>query len=983
MTPRMNRFIVSLLTFFIAPGVFTALETTSAQTSDDYFQQGVDYVIRVELDTDAKMAFGEETIRYTNNSPDTLAEFYLHLYPNALRGKESEYWKYYSRRFNYSLRNIPKANRSWIKLYDVTVDGDSVLVDVDDTVGRMALPRPLRPGESMEIRLRFEEKVRKRISRSGYVGSHYDFAQWYPKVVVYDRDGFHPDKHKAGEFYGEFGSYDVSIELPAHYVVAATGTLADGDPGWDYNEAGRTPPDDGTTKLVRFSAENVHDFAWCADPTFVVQDTTWRDVDARVFYRKKNQAEWKDVVLDYTIRALEWLDKIAGPYPYPQVSVVDVPSDYGMEYPMLVMNGRASEGLVVHEVGHVYFYGALANDERAAPWLDEGFSTFQTTWYMNDRYGPYGDTGQWNWYQRVTPQYQLWERHRRHVIELQRSGYGERTAKRAEDYNNSYRAHVYHKAALFVNAIRYLTGDEEFEKILHDYYEQWRFKHVNEASFRQACEQWAGVDLSNGFEQWLHTRKVCDYKLDEVKTTERGDGDYDVEVKIKREGELFIPIDLVFEFENGESQTYRVDSRLRTLKSTYQLPARPKRTAINPENEIMDVNLRDNFKPRRRDIQLDWPNNDYHPEWGYQFRHRPGAWYNDIDRLKAGYLARGSYLAEPPRWRAGVYYGFESERVDFDVSYQHPVTLLGNRGLFHLSGWKMEGRQDVTAYLKLRRRVKLLEPPTQEFVIGFNYHELTNPAYLPEEDIYDTNKVDLGPYFTYTITPEFDVFSTMLDFDLKLGREWFGGDYKYEKSAADARFYSRRPQLPFDFRFRFFLGLMGGTIPIQQQFQLAGAGPLQREQRFWLRSPGAVPEQLNYHMGGDGNLRGYYKGSFGVNNLFGTNVETGTRLPLWVLEKITKPLVGPISWYAFYDVGWIMDKDNPNTSSQRVTRLVDEGVLKWTLQDAGIGLSSRRLYPFWDLTLRLDMPIWVSHPEVNNEGKQTKFRYLLSLTKSF
>jgi hypothetical protein len=202
----MNRIILSLLTFLIAPGTFTALETVSAQTADDYFHQAVDYAIRVELDTDAKMAFGEETIRYTNNSPDTLTEFYLHLYPNAFRGKESEYWKYYSRRFNYTLRNIPKANRSWINLYEVTVDGDSVTVDVDDTIGHMALPRPLPPGASMEIRLRFEEKVRKRRGRSGYVGYHYDFAQWYPKVVVYDEDGFHPDKHKAGEFYGEFGS---------------------------------------------------------------------------------------------------------------------------------------------------------------------------------------------------------------------------------------------------------------------------------------------------------------------------------------------------------------------------------------------------------------------------------------------------------------------------------------------------------------------------------------------------------------------------------------------------------------------------------------------------------------------------------------------------------------------------------------------------------------------------------------------------------
>jgi hypothetical protein len=955
-----------------------------ASAQEDYFQQDVDYVISVKLDTEAKMSSGEETVHYVNNSPDTLTELYFHLYPNAFRGKESEFMQYNNRRYNGTLGNIPKKNRSWMKLLGVTVDGDTVTVEVDDTIARFDLPHPLAPADDIDIHLQFESKIRKRFLRAGYVGDQYDFAQWYPKVVVYDQNGFHPDKHKAGEFYGEFGTFDVSIELPAHYVVAATGMLAAGDPGWDYNLAGggsTKDRNDRSTKTVRFHAENVHDFAWCASPDFVVQDTTFGEVDVRVFYRIKNAASWKNRVVDWTLRALDFLGEKVGPYGYPQVSVVDVPSAHGMEYPMLVMNGRASEGLVLHEVSHIYFYGMLANDERAEPWLDEGFATFMTTWYMEERYGRYGNTARWNWYQKITPQYGLWESMRHNVITLERSGYGERTAKRAEDYDNSYRAHVYSKAALFLNAIRYLTGDKEFETILHNYYDTWQYKHVNEERFRRACEKWAGVDLSRGFEQWLHTVKTCDYELEEVKTTPREDGGVDASVRVKRLGELYIPIELVFQLENGDTVTQRIDSRLRAIHETYRLPSRPKRAAINPDNEIVDVDLRNNFQPRRRDLQLDWPNNDYYPEWGYQYRHRPGAWYNNVDELKVGYLFRGSYYGTPPSWRVGVYYGTRSERVDFDVRYEYPFRLAGNRGLLHLRGWKMEGRRDVTAYLKLTRRLKLMEPPTHELVIGFNWHELNRPEYLTRPDWYDTNKVDLGPYIAYSVEPEFDWFSTRIDADLRLGRKWSKGDFKYERFSAAAALYSRSQNI--DVRWRLFIGLMGGVIPLQQQFQIGGAGPLRQEQNFWLRSPGAVWDWMHYHKGGDGNLRGYYENTFGVNRLFSSNIELGTYLPLWHLEKVTKPLVGRIHWYGFYDAGWIMDSENPNPSNERLTDLVDQGVLGWTLQDAGIGLRSHRLFPFYDLTLCFDMPIWINRPAVNMEEAQTKFRYLFSIQGSF
>ncbi|MDH3199193.1 MAG: M1 family metallopeptidase, partial [Candidatus Krumholzibacteria bacterium] len=586
-------------TFICAASIATAVLCAPAAAQDEgYFQQRVDYTMRVSLDTEARMLAGAETIHYTNHSPDTLREFYLHLYPNAYRSRHSAFMRYQRRVYNLNLRDIPSDHRGWLDLDDVRVDGVPVPVHVDDTIARFALPAPLPPGGSVTVSLDFRSKVRKHRGRAGYRGEHYDFAQWYPKVVVYDEKGFHPDPFMAGEFYGEFGNFDVHVELPAHYVVAATGVVADGDAGWGYNPVGarerRVAPEPAARKTVHFHAEDVHDFAWCADPSFVVQDTTVAGVVVRSFYRVRNAKAWQDTTLAHGARAVDWLTREFGPYPYPQVSIVDGLLRGGMEYPMLVMNGRASEGLVVHEVGHIYFYGILANDERAAAWLDEGFTTFQTQWYKETRYGPWGNRRELDWYTRMTPQPRLWEGFRGIVFDLQRRGYGERVAQRAEAFDHSYSDHVYRKAALILNAVRYALGEETFEATMQEYYRRWQLKHVNEDRFREVIEDRTGADLRLQFDQWLHTRKICDYRLAKVDVRESGDG-YRAAVEIRRDGELFLPVEVVFELEDGSVQRHRLDGKPRIIKSAFVLPSKPKRTAVNPDNEIMDVDLADNF----------------------------------------------------------------------------------------------------------------------------------------------------------------------------------------------------------------------------------------------------------------------------------------------------------------------------------------------------------------------------------------------------
>ena len=963
-----------------------AIISAASARAAEYFQQSHHTTIRVTLDTERKWVTGTESIRYVNNSPDTLRELYLHLYPNAFRDKNVPYQVDKARAYNLRVLDVPEDHKGWLDLSNIKVNGTAVTHTVDGTLAHFQLPAALLPGDSMAIDFAFDGKVRKAVDRSGYRGNHYNMAQWYPKLVVYDENGFHADQFEQGEFYGEFGTFDVHIELPDHFVVAATGVVKSGDPGWDYNPAKQPKapkrPVTGKNKTVHFHAENVHDFAWCADPTYVVEDTTINDVDIYSVYRRSSAKTWQDSTLAHAVRAVRWLDKKVGKYPYPQITVCEMLRNGGMEYPMFVMDGRADEGLVFHEIGHVYFYGILANNEREEGWMDEGFTVFQTRWYQGERYGPWGDTSKWNWYQRLTPQYPQWEDARRQIFELDRRGYGERVSFRSEKYDHNYRANVYVKSSLVVKALQHTAGEENFERILRDYFDQWKFKHVNEERFRRVCESVAQRDLSRQFEQWLHTKKTVDYALENVRTRVDSVG-VTTEVVVRRKGEQYLPVEVHFTMPDGSVEKKRFDARDREQRERVKLPAAPVKVDINPDNEIMDIDRSNNVYPKQHDFQIDWPNNTYYPEDAYQIRHRPAVWYNDVDQAKVGYHLFGSLHGWKRRVNLGVYYGTKSEQWDFSASYEEPKRWLNTPTTLRVAGYRMEGRADARVEVLFTRRGKLIEPPTTWVTLGYGYHELRDAAYLPSTETYDTSQADVGPYFGYAVDPQLDIMSTRFALDFTMGRNWFAGDYDYERFTAIAAFHSRPEVVKLDARLRLFGGFGGGGVPTARKFNLAGGGPMQQEERFWLRSPRAVPDDLNYLEPGDGNLRGYGDGTFGVNKLFAVNTEVGTKLNLFGLEKKLSKLIGTPSWYGFYDVGWILDSDNPIQTSTRVSSLVDQGVLNGRLENAGVGIRSNVTWPFWHFTWRLDVPFWVSAPYVNGETDYVDFRYLFSLNAAF
>jgi len=529
-----------------------------------YWQQHVAYRVAATLNEETHALSARGELLYTNHSPDTLRELYLHQYLNAFR-PGSRWSAADQREGRLRYQRLGEPDYAYERFTDVpTFDGTPVAPEYpgapDSTVARFRLPRPLAPGDSLRVGLAWEARLSTVARRQGRKGRHYDFAQWYPKVAVYDRGGWQPNALvPAGEFYGEFGSYDVTMIVRHDQVVGATGVPVAGDPGWErvrrggpvyraaeaYDDVGlgmalRVPEG---FKAVRFVARDVHHFGWSVSPDYryeggvYVRDAeppaarhrVWDSVAVHVLYRPGDEKEWgSGKVVERTRVALAWLERVYGPYAYPQMTVLHRIDAGGTEFPMMQMNGSASQGLILHEGGHVYSYGILANNEWRAGWLDEGLTSYQTAWAgkatrqdgAREVPPPPGKDSLGR--PVLTPNDSTSLAQTRLVL----LGRAQPIGTRADSFSRFaiYNSMIYTRASLMYGALRDVMGDTAFGAFLRDYYARWALRHVDEAAMRASAERAHGRPLGWFFDQWVHRVGLVDYALRDARWRREGGG---------------------------------------------------------------------------------------------------------------------------------------------------------------------------------------------------------------------------------------------------------------------------------------------------------------------------------------------------------------------------------------------------------------------------------------------------------------------------
>ncbi|MGE5730456.1 MAG: M1 family metallopeptidase, partial [Gemmatimonas sp.] len=387
--------------------------TASGAPGPDYWQQRADYTIVATLDTAANRIRGTVSIRYTNNSPDTLRFVWLQLDQNLYRSLSKG-----SAMFPADSRWGVRGFQGGYEVTGLQVNGRGVLGKTDDTMMRVDLDAPLPPrGGTLTIGMQYAFVVPEHGSdRMGRDSSLYEIAQWYPRMAVYDDvRGWNTDPYLGqGEFYLEYGDIDYSVTVPAGYVVAGSGVLQNRADVLTSSQverlerAAHSPSvvqvitaDEATaakrrvvsgTKTWRFRAEHVRDVAWAAAPDFRWDATNWDGVLTQALYQFPKAGRAWESAAEQTQWSIRTYSDLWFHFPYPQATSVAGPVG-GMEYPMFVMvrygtPDRASIfGTVDHEQGHEWFPMVVGSNERRYAWMDEGFNTYQNA-FSNERRTP-------------------------------------------------------------------------------------------------------------------------------------------------------------------------------------------------------------------------------------------------------------------------------------------------------------------------------------------------------------------------------------------------------------------------------------------------------------------------------------------------------------------------------------------------------------------------------------------------------------------
>lgn len=581
----------------------------------------VQYGIEVRLDPERKTLEGHETITWRNPDRVPVDELQFHLYLNAFRNRQSTFMRESGDEFrgttltdpkkwgNIQIQSLHLASQSepttGIRRLNTDLTAQLRFIQPDDgnlddrTVASVKLPKPIPAGGEVTLSLTFQVKIPMLIARTGWGLQDDDepffmIAQWFPKLGVYEVPGqrylpAHAPRgawnthqfHANSEFYADFGTYDVRITLPERFVVGATGLQTE-----QHTTKG--------LKTLRFRAEDVHDFAWTASPTFREYTTQWKHVKIRALVQPQH-AEQGQQHLDAALLSLTYYQRWIGEYPYTTLTLVDgLGEANGMEYPTLITCGtrygtpdrvRMLMLVTLHEFGHQYWYGMLANNEFEEAWLDEGINSYVEQRIMDDAFGagsvldlpgfPVSDAA------------------------FQRLGYTKEHPERgaivanAWSYVNDadYGKCSYRKPAVMLASLERKLGKVTMARLMRTYYQRWRFKHPTTRDFIALAEEVSEQSLEAYFQAFWYRTDTVDFAVAKLQGAT---------VKIRQLGTAQIPVRIRFTLDQGKIVEEVWDGQNR--ETIFKLPASVQEVWIDPEDTLwMDINRLNNRKTRDAD----------------------------------------------------------------------------------------------------------------------------------------------------------------------------------------------------------------------------------------------------------------------------------------------------------------------------------------------------------------------------------------------
>lgn len=545
--------------FFIVFSIFGPL---TAQP--ERWQQRVEYKMDIDFDVSKHQFKGTQTLNYFNNSPDTLDRVFYHLYFNAFQpgstmDVRSRTIRDADPRVADRIANLKPGEMGWHKINSLKMNGKDCRFEVNETILEVTLPEPILPASSVTFEMDFNSQVPVQIRRSGRdnrEGIAYSMAQWYPKMCEYDYQGWHANPYVGREFYGVWGDFEVNISIDKKFILGASGILQNGgNIGYGYEPEGTAVRWEPGDKLTwRWKAENVHDFAWTADPDYKHTSLTRKDGLVLHFLYQENDKtkdSWEALpkVMD---RAFDFINEKFGQYPYKSYAFLQG-GDGGMEYPMatLITGERRFPSLVgvsVHELMHAWYFGLLSTNESLYSWMDEGFTEYTSSEVENFLKKEKLLSG--------NPEANPHLGANRSLIGFNASGMEEPLSIHADHFttNSAYGVAAYVKGHVCLTQLEYILGKPVFDKAMLRYFNTWKFKHPNANDFFRIMEKQSGLELDWFREYFVYTTKTIDYAVKSVEKANRKE----TRIVLENKGAMPMPLDVTVTYKGGKKEIFNI-----------------------------------------------------------------------------------------------------------------------------------------------------------------------------------------------------------------------------------------------------------------------------------------------------------------------------------------------------------------------------------------------------------------------------------------
>ncbi len=1005
---------------------------------EGYWQQDVYYRISAYLDDSAEVIQGTEVLVYYNNSPNVLTEAYFHLYQNAVQPGSLVDELYKENKTPHTFGKY-EAQKLGTEITYATVNGAKTQFQITNTVMEVALPAPLMPGDSVQFELHFKTyfdrgSIRRRMKVYDHDGfKHFNGVHWYPRICVYDRKfAWETSQHMEHEFYGDYGAYDVELNLPSEYVNEATGSLLNSDEVYanglreklDISNFKERRPNDqptlvapkGGRKTWRYHANNVHDFAWTADPTYRIGEVIWNGVQCIALAQEQNAHAWQPTAA-FVANVVATYSRDFGMYEYPKMVAADAAD--GMEYPMITLDGGvypSHRGLIAHEVGHNWFFGMIGSNETYRAALDEGFTQFLTAWSMKELT---------NQNQRPSPvEYSTnYFGYLRDAID----GTDPTLNTHSDDFHNAIGhgggyGHVYYKTATMLYNLEYVLGDSVFLRAMKAYVRQWKMCHPYIEDFRNSITMSAGTDLNWFFDQWFESSKYIDYSVYKVKK-QKGTDRWDI--TLKRKGDMIMPLDLIITQQDGSKLPVTVPVSYYykpgaiadkpwigwgNLRQEYtlslNLPSGIKQVQIDNSGRLADIDLRNNLWKRQRSLKFDRENELSRQHLGgYKLYWRPDFWLTQNSGYRAGVKLSGDYANRKHifnlyAWSTGGVERIEKGplRYAWWFDYKHHVRKagvieLGSRLIsnihLHQAGWRMNaGEGSLYAGLKYMQSIPALGQflPQQTQLMQAN-------GFLPEQTVWSEGR-NISANLVYN--RPYRGFHTAGNWELafRTTTPWSDVQYGFVR-------FTWKNQLPlgkFDLSTRAIVQAgQGRNQAAESALYASGANPEEYQENKVARDWGTYLLQQSgtgeyLHLGGGLNLRGFNR--YGLPHKSGDTIKTFYRgssgaainaeldYSRFFARKSSNRMLS-LKGYLFGDIGMLGYASGKGSVNSGV--LADAGagfvlsIRNWNL------LAPKKMRPSMTalapLNIRFDMPFFVSAVQPGDEYLQ--FRWMLGINRAF